>query len=297
MGDMPRESPVGLTLQPDGKIVMLVSTEDSRNGVYASVLLRLNPDGSLDTSFNGTGKVNIDLRLKGFSDALAVQPDGKLVVAGSKSGNFAVTRINTDGSFDATFGINGTVGSDFGAFDQASTVVIEPDGKILVAGGSNSNFALIRYNADGSVDGSFGVSARLEVGAGQSVLLDGKAVISDPELAMLGYGGTSLTMARQGGANVNDVFLSKIGGSLEPLTEGANPHRRFHGNRARLSPIMAARWPRSFSDGATEALVNSVARQIAYSNGVDAVGSFIQMDWTFKDGNTGAQGPGGTVTT
>ncbi|MBK9572631.1 MAG: Ig-like domain-containing protein [Rhodoferax sp.] len=295
-GNLQRESPSGLKLQTDGKIVMLVSSTDS-SGAYATALFRFNPDGNLDTSFNGTGKVETDLRMASETDdSLAIQPDGKLVLAGSGNGNFVVARYNTDGSPDATFGTNGRVVSDFGAAEQATAVVINADGKILVTGGSTGNFALIRYNTDGSVDTSFGVSALLEVGAGQSVLVDGKAVITDPELATLGYDGTSLTLVRQGGANANDVFLAKPGGSLGPLTEGASltvdstvmgTVVTNHGGTLALS----------FSGGATEALVNSVARQIAYSNGVDAQGSLIQMGWTFNDGNTGGQGPGGAVTT
>src|SRR5205823_1660150 len=126
-----------------------------------------NADGSLDSSFGNNGLVITDFGFDSQAFALAVQTDGKIVVAGytftgGSQYDFALARYNTDGSLDTTFGTNGEVVTDFGTGgDEALAVVIDADGKIVVAGytftgDSQYDFALARYNADGSLDTSFG---------------------------------------------------------------------------------------------------------------------------------------------
>jgi uncharacterized delta-60 repeat protein len=122
--------------------------------------------GTLDPSFGTQGTVTTDFA--GSADGaaeIAVQPDGKIVAAGSAYINgisdFALARYNSNGTLDATFGISGIVTTDFaGSYDGASSVALQPDGKIVVAGfaGMNpfSNFALARYNSNGTLDASFG---------------------------------------------------------------------------------------------------------------------------------------------
>ena len=154
-----------VAVQPNRKIV---AAGYSHNGTdYDFALARYNPDGSLDTSFGGDGKVTTPIgsaRDRGY--AMAVQSDGKIVVAGDStnaSGNndFAVARYNTDGSLDTSFSSDGKVTTAFASdVDQAWAVAVQPDGKIVAAGHSSSNgttfdIALARYNSDGSLDTSF----------------------------------------------------------------------------------------------------------------------------------------------
>src|SRR5262249_55680148 len=139
-------------------------------------------DGALDPTFGRGGKVKTDFhRSNDLADGMALQPDGKVVVAGisfigisAAGGDFAVARYNTDGTLDSSFGVGGKVTTDFGLTDQASSVVVQPDGKIIVAGGTFLNFpadgqfALARYNSDGSLDISFGVGGLVRTSFGSS---------------------------------------------------------------------------------------------------------------------------------
>jgi uncharacterized delta-60 repeat protein len=133
-----------LALQPDGKIVVAGSSYDSSVGDRLAVA-RFNPDGSLDTSFNGTGIV-ITSAGAGAAQGLAIQSDGKIVTGGS---NFSVVRFNPNGSPDTTF--NGT---DLATRGYSIAVAIQADGKIVVAGnpdeygGEYSDFMVVRYQGD-----------------------------------------------------------------------------------------------------------------------------------------------------
>ncbi len=96
--------------------------------------------GDLDTSFNGTGKIITDFAAANDgAQSVAIQSDGKAVVVGYSSvGNnsrFALSRYNTNGTLDTSFGGTGKVITDFAPlYDYASSVAIQPDGKILTAG-------------------------------------------------------------------------------------------------------------------------------------------------------------------
>jgi uncharacterized delta-60 repeat protein len=114
--------------------------------------------GDLDPSFDGDGK--LILPFDGQPEATLVQPDGKIVIAGSyPSSNFTVRRLNSDGSLDKSFDGDGTAVADLGADDQAFAAALQPDGKIVVAGRSSSSntyqAAVARFDTDGSLDESF----------------------------------------------------------------------------------------------------------------------------------------------
>src|SRR5262245_39807128 len=114
--------------------------------------------GTLDASFGIGGKVTTDFAGAGDGvGAIAVQPDGRLVAAGAAAVNwqadFALARYNSNGTLDTSFGKNGRVNTDFGGvYEGASSVALQWDGRIVVAGGSvlgyYDNFALARYLVD-----------------------------------------------------------------------------------------------------------------------------------------------------
>ena len=128
--------------------------------------------GDLDTTFGNAGKQTLDLGRTGTSDidfggaetmsAMVAQPDGKLVLVGSTpgsgGGDFAIARLNADGTPDSTFSGDGRQTVDFGGADIANAVAIQPDGKIVIAGqgGGGNDMAVARLTSTGGLDTSFG---------------------------------------------------------------------------------------------------------------------------------------------
>ena len=188
-----------LVLQPDGKLVTAGTQFVFTNGVPPDqnlVLQRFNPDGSPDTSFGSAGLVVADFDGDNQALALVLQPDGKLVVAGvlealgARNRDFALARYHSDGSLDTSFGTGGLVVTDFSQVDRANALVLQVDGKLVVAGTLGAfrtpDFAVARYHSDGSLDTSFGtgglvrtVFGRTSIGASALVLqADGKLVVA-----------------------------------------------------------------------------------------------------------------------
>ncbi|RKT06111.1 putative repeat protein (TIGR01451 family)/uncharacterized delta-60 repeat protein [Streptomyces sp. 3211.6] len=167
----------GIAIQPGGAIV---AAGESGTDV---ALARYNPaDGSLDTTFDGDGKVTT-----GFAGGSAsaydvtLQSDNKIVIAGrsgynypSNDSDFALARYNPDGSLDTAFDGDGRVTTGFTGPDVASGVKVQPDGKIVTAGRAAFDFALARYNPDGSLDTAFDGDGKVTTDFGANTL-DGAA--------------------------------------------------------------------------------------------------------------------------
>jgi uncharacterized delta-60 repeat protein len=194
------ESANAVALQADGKIV--AAGGSSPDGFCCQVALaRYNPDGSLDASFDGDGKLTTVVGGAATANAVAVQADGKIVIAGSfVFGNvFVVARFNGDGSLDTTFGTNGEVFTGFGGFgNRATSLVIQADGKILVAGagGAGNDFILARYNSDGTLDGGFGSGGSIATDFGGFDGANAVALQSDGKIVAAGIGTERFALAR-----------------------------------------------------------------------------------------------------
>ncbi|ABL66310.1 FG-GAP-like repeat-containing protein [Chlorobium phaeobacteroides] len=174
----------GVTLQNDGKILVAGDLMLSRD-FFATV--RYNTDGSLDTTFSDDGLVITDFGSSyDYAQSVTMQSDGKILVAGCSNDKFALIRYNPDGSLDSSFSDDGKVTTDFSGGDDGRSVIVQSDGKILVAGSSNGDFAIVRYNADGSLDADFGSGGKLTTDFsggyddGRSVTLqsDGKILLA-----------------------------------------------------------------------------------------------------------------------
>lgn len=160
----------GMVLQPDGKIVLAGDYVGPDYRDFAVV--RFNSNGSLDTDFGSGGKVITSVGANNDeAEDVALTPDGKIVVVGATTngavGDFAVVRYNSNGSLDTTFDDDGKAITPINNNDKANSVVVQPNGKIIAAGystdPSNSNFdyTLVRYNANGSLDNTFGAGGKI----------------------------------------------------------------------------------------------------------------------------------------
>jgi uncharacterized delta-60 repeat protein len=186
-----------LVVQSDGKLVA-AGFYNTGSFNYDFALVRYNSDGTLDGTFGTGGKVTTPVGSSGdVAEALVVQSDGRLVAAGSSRNgsydDFALVRYNTDGTLDGTFGTGGKVTTPVGSSnDGARALVVQNDGKLVAAGysynGINNDFALVRYNSDGTLDGTFGTGGKVTTAVGSSnnlafalvVQSDGKLVAAGP---------------------------------------------------------------------------------------------------------------------
>lgn len=149
-----------IAIQSDGKILVAGYAKTTSNS-NDFALVRYNQDGSLDTSFGTNGKVTSDAVGSDYANAIAIQGDGKIVLAGyTTSGGvkFFIVRYNDDGTLDTSFGTNGMLHTDItsGENDIAYGVAIQGD-KIVAVGytGTSADIAIVRYNEDGTPDTSF----------------------------------------------------------------------------------------------------------------------------------------------
>lgn len=151
-----------MEIQSDGKILLCGGIE---NGFHMQLgMVRYNTTGSIDSSFGTAGKVFKAIgSADTFMNDLTIQPDGKIITAGSSSYGSTLFRFDTDGNMDTTFGNAGVVTTS--SFGLIKTICLQPDNKILAAGGVyNSHgfdFTLARYNPDGSLDATFGSSGKV----------------------------------------------------------------------------------------------------------------------------------------
>jgi uncharacterized delta-60 repeat protein len=184
-----------VALQSDGKIVAAGYSNNGTNFDFA--LVRYNTDGSLDTSFSGDGKVTTAV---GSSDdiinSIQIQSDGKIVAAGysynGPNSDSALARYNTDGSLDTSFSGDGKVTTSVGSEnDTIESIVLQTDGKIVTAGfsddGPNEDFALARYNTDGSLDTSFDTDGKVTTDILSNEVAYSVALQSDGKIVAAGY--------------------------------------------------------------------------------------------------------------
>ncbi|MEJ7764923.1 MAG: prepilin-type N-terminal cleavage/methylation domain-containing protein [Acidimicrobiales bacterium] len=190
-----RDVASAIAFQPDGKILVAGQSEDTPSTARALVV-RYNRDGTMDLGFGAGGMATASLTgiNPGSIRGMALQRDGKILVAGKINYDFAVLRFTVDGVLDTTFGGgDGSVTTDFGGTDEALGVAIQTDGKILTGGrgGSGaSGFAVARYSGEGIPDPGYGTAGKattLPVGTssvsgwfvtGFVLQPDGKAVLT-----------------------------------------------------------------------------------------------------------------------
>jgi uncharacterized delta-60 repeat protein len=300
-------------LQADGKILVAGTTRtngswgNSRDGM---AVVRYLANGKLDTGFgaNGLATINVSGWSSDYGQAVIQQPDGNIVIAGHSlfyGDDFAAARLLADGSLDGDFGGGGLVLTDFGANENAYGLAQQADGRLLAVGTTNSNndyaFALSRYHPGGALDASFGEPAdslalpRTLVEQWENSLAP-LALVLDAELAAAGtYDGANLILRRRGGANTEDQFSNRDG--LTNLLPGSY----FAIDSVTIGRVIANSGGtlqlRFMGANANQARVDKAMQLIAYRNSSDRPPAQVLIDWTFDDGNTGAQGTGGALST
>ena len=173
----------GVALQTDGKIVIIGNVGSAASNNLDGIIIRYNTDGSLDNTFDNDGIKFLNFDVQDGYDSLndvVIQPNGKIVFAGDTviSGTVGVVvgRLNSDGSFDTTFGTNGYKLVSGGL--NLPKIALYPDNKIILTGDVNQVYSLVKFNSDGSLDQSFGTNGIVQNAGGRDLALqsDGKIV-------------------------------------------------------------------------------------------------------------------------
>jgi uncharacterized delta-60 repeat protein len=284
-----------LAQQPDGKLLALGNL----------TLNRYNADGTVDTTFGSGGKLDV---VTGGSQldkmmALAVQPDGKIIVVGNTSPptvseiNFIVLRYNADGTPDASFGTGGKVLTDFdGARDQATGVMLQSDGKIVVTGDAqikkiinvgtvpiqtfDQDFAAARYLSDGSLDASFGSGGKVSLDAGGVDYANAAAMQADGVFVIVGRSTVS------GGTGDPDMAVARFlaNGIVDPdFGTGGVEHIDF------ASGVVPPTFAGGETDEAFDVAIQSDGRIIVVGNALKFISpNTVSFAAVFRLSSTGA---------
>ena len=227
--------PSSVVIQSDGKIVVAGGAFPLFTFAGDFKVVRYNPNGSLDTSFGNGGIVTTTFPEGSYAFDVALQPDGKIIAAGtvfvnfipgeSSNTDFALARYNPDGTPDATFGNGGQVSTDFvGLEDDAFSILIQPDGKIVAVGSANDpatfyDFAAARYLSNGTIDTTFGVAGKVRTDFGDqnfdrarsaALQTDGRIVAAGFAISQNG-GVQNFAVARYTSSGVLDTTFSRDG--------------------------------------------------------------------------------------
>jgi uncharacterized delta-60 repeat protein len=223
-------TPIGLdwdygravAVQDDGKIVVA--------GYYASAsasndfaLVRYNRDGTLDTSFGGTGIATTQVSTgDDRATGLAIQPDEKIVVAGTSGGSFVVVRYTPTGALDSSFGTGGILTTTIAASQEGNGVALQPsDNKIVVAGWAGLDVAVIRTTTGGALDTAFDTDGKVQTDINGTDKAYAVAIQTDGKIVVGGSSSNDFCVVRYTTAGALDSTFDADGkvtldaGSLE----------------------------------------------------------------------------------
>ncbi len=260
LGDGAEDVARGVAIRPDGHIVVAGHSGVTTVTLEDVVVLRLNPDGSFDTSFGAAAPGVASTDFEGGWDTVygvAAGPGGTILAAGEVEDFFPLRSWDRMGV--ARFDANGS-----------------PDDT---------------FDARNTLDG-----AAVHVAGGAPAVLDADVRVRDAELAAAGsYAGATLTLQRSGAQpNPEDLFVARPGGTLGALLEGAD--LVLDGTAiGTVATNSAGRLVLAFGANATESRVDAAMQQLAYANASATPPSQVRIAWSFDDGNAGAQGEGGAL--
>lgn len=211
-----------LAIQADGKIVVAGTSFITTNDDFA--VARYNTNGSLDPTFDGDGKLTTSITgtFNESGNSVVIQNDQKIIVAGNSNNSFndfIVIRYNSDGSVDETFGSYGKAITDFGVsidFGQAIDLLLQPDEKIIAGGlksdGNKNDFALVRYNKNGSIDSTFGENGIVSTNFGEGFDDVANCISMQAD-------GKILAVGQSHNGNQNFTAIARYNNSVSPVAE------------------------------------------------------------------------------
>jgi len=224
-----------VSLQNDGKVVIVGSVYNGTDMDF--MVARFNTNGLIDSTYDGDGIATVSIGLgDDYCAAAVIQPDDKMVLAGYSfngvSSDYALVRFNENGSLDTSFSSDGKLTTSITTSGEgAFAVVLQPDGKILAAGGSSSgsnlNFSSIRYNTDGDLDTSYSSDGKLITDLGSNEdQCSGAWIQSDGKIILAGVTGDypnvnfGLVRYNYNGSldasfGTNGIVITDIPGSVE----------------------------------------------------------------------------------
>jgi uncharacterized delta-60 repeat protein len=307
-----------MAVQADGKVVLAGRSAEHLGDI---AVVRLERDGTLDSTFGTGGKVTTDLAGRSETAyAVAVQSDGKIVVAGTTTSpvtknDFVVVRYTASGALDTGFGEGGKVVTSFSdESDTAWALVIQADGRIVVGGDSNGNgvvptgldFALARYNADGALDATFGtggkVTTSVRPNGGRDSIYALALQTVDGETRIVAAGGEGdFSLARYRADGQLDASFG-MGGTLTDLLGSSIGAARAVAVAADGSVVAAGHHTHDFAVvrldrngrmdggfGAGGKVITPVTSSWDEAQGVaiDADGKIVVAGWAFETGSSG----------
>jgi uncharacterized delta-60 repeat protein len=225
---------IDIALQPDDKIVVAGFSGNWPSSDFA--LVRYNPDGTLDKNFHYSGLFTTRFNGDAWGETVVMQPDSKIVVAGivkpygytSPYYVFALARYNPDGSLDTNFDQDGLVTTDFGYSATGQSLVLQPDGKLILAGntwtGSEYDFAVARYNRDGSLDTSFDGDGMVTTPFGDAYYRVSTNLQPDGKIVLAGSVDHTFALAR---FNPGGTFRYDPNGKFDNLPPGEEDFDTF----------------------------------------------------------------------
>jgi uncharacterized delta-60 repeat protein len=249
-GDLDKAN--SIAIQSDGKIVV-AGRSLHPDGTPRLALARYNGDGSLDSSFGNGGRVLTSARGLDAAYALALLPNGKILVAAGarvREDDFGMARYESDGRLDDSFGNGGIVVTDLCGAERTSDIAVQPDGQILLAGnasrchyespsarviGGGSIFAVVRYSKKGQLDRSFGTGGKATVGFSTSGFDQLSAIALQPD------GRIVLAGRANSGRSDSPFALARLNndGSLDTtFGKGGKLTTNFLGNRNQANDLV-----------------------------------------------------------
>ncbi len=211
-GDSGYNQNLGSVVLADGSMLMTPYEAGGGN----SILVKLNADGSIDTSFGTNGYA--DNSSIGYIQSAEVHPDGKILVSGMDGGSIFLARYNADGSVDMGFGSSGVATPSGGSFEEATDIAVQSDGSIIVVGEHGDDSVITRFTSTGTHDTTFGTSGTVLVNLGSTFeRLESVTVLSDDSIIAVGE--TSVVKMDSDG-NLDNTFDSDGILNLGNFSEG-----------------------------------------------------------------------------